>query len=181
MPPARSRRINFNLLPLIPHTTAYYGTNARSGTPGEARTFVACDLDLDNVSTNTWEEMVPKYVQLSDAMVGSALEHAIAIPDLLNWYPADFVADGPKDIAIRPERKSQGHPSLDKHGRVHHAYGVHLVGDGVHGVDPLEVGIKLLAHPLSSRKKQYAITNDFYEQVIQRLQPHPNIKNLANL
>jgi hypothetical protein len=140
----KSRKFDFNSLPPVPQTTQYYGSNT-SGEKEDPATYSGCDLVMTGVFPGTWETLVPKYVQLSDRMVGNALMRGIAATKLADWYQCDFVLTG-RVLGLRPGRQSSGHPSLDITGKVHLAFGQYLVEDSVHNVDVASVGFVALGH-----------------------------------
>lgn len=127
---------------------------------------------MDGVFPGTWESNVPKYVQLSDCMVGNALLCQIAPAKLVEWYPCDFAMLPGKVFGLRPGRTSSGQ-SLR---RIHQAFGVDLAGDAVHNVDVAVAGIVGLGHVST----QYAITplNVGYTKVMKSPSPIPNSKIL---
>jgi hypothetical protein len=68
------------------------------------------------------------------------------LANLLDWYPCDFIFLPKKILSLNPDRVSSGHPSLDRSGRVHLAYGMYLTGDPIHAVDIAMVGWAALTH-----------------------------------
>jgi hypothetical protein len=175
MAPPKPRKIDVNSLPAIPHTREHYGNNV-SGVKDQPASYQACDLVMTGVFMGTWESMVPKYVQLSDRMVGNALLCGIAVTKLAEWYPCDFILLPGKVLGLTPGRQSSGHPSLDISGKVHLAFGQYLVGDHTHNVDIAAVGWAALTH--ATVGYDVGPFNEGVSKVIKTSQPYAKVKAL---